>query len=272
MSAAQEEYAIAEEFAEGESGAGEAGAEAGAAGQYQDDYSGQNMDDNSVKQHDMTDGGSDMSAAESGKGGEEKPVSGELEVGKEQEEPLTEGAQEEAALDLDTQPCSRLNEKKYTLEEAKSQELVSSYLPENLPQGYGFKTARCNLDMEEKNLSVTWTRGMDSILWSVVQVKEAPETVDVEKPESYDERLYEIPHGETVPEEYRQSMDNPVFAWEDLSLEVVRSRMISYADSGDTSTPRGSFSVLYPDNIVVDFNGRGTAEEIWEMFCSMSLP
>ena len=45
--------------------------------------------------------------------------------------------------------------------------------------------------------------------------------------------------------------------------------MKSYDDAGDTDTPRGNFSVLYPDGVVVRFNGRGTAQEIWEMFCSM---
>ena len=45
--------------------------------------------------------------------------------------------------------------------------------------------------------------------------------------------------------------------------------MKAYEDSGDTATPRGNFKVLYPDGVLVSFNGRGTAQEIWDMFCSM---
>ena len=37
-------------------------------------------------------------------------------------------------------------------------------------------------------------------------------------------------------------------------------------DSGDTDTPRGNFAVLYSDGVLVEFSGRGTAEEIWNMF------
>lgn len=110
---------------------------------------------------------------------------------------------------------------------------------------------------------------MDMILLHLEQTQGTVETVDVEKPEIYDERLYEVPYGETVPEEYRQVFQDPVFALEDFSLEIVESRMKAYEDSGDTATPRGNFKVLYPDGVLVSFNGRGTAQEIWDMFCSM---
>ena len=104
---------------------------------------------------------------------------------------------------------------------------------------------------------------------SIVKAESPCATVDVEKPETYDERMYSIPYAESVPEEYRQSVNDPTFAREDLTLEIIKSRMLSYSDSGDTDTPRGNFSVLCSDGVLVRFNGRGTAEEIWEMFCSM---
>lgn len=110
---------------------------------------------------------------------------------------------------------------------------------------------------------------MDSILLGIEKTDSAPDTVDIARAETYDVRLYEIPYGETVPEEYREVFQDPVFAMEDLSLEVIRSRVVSYQDRGDTATPRGNFRVLYPEGVLVRFNGRGTPEEIWEMFCSM---
>ena len=69
--------------------------------------------------------------------------------------------------------------------------------------------------------------------------------------------------------EREQEETVPVFAREDFSLEMIESRMISYSDSGDTDTPRGNFRVLGSGGVLVQFSGRGTAEEIWEMFCSM---
>ena len=106
---------------------------------------------------------------------------------------------------------------------------------------------------------------MDYIMLSLRRTEEDVATVDIDKPETYDQRLYEIPFGETVPGEYREVFDDPVFAWEDLDLEIIRSRMLVFEDRGDTAVPRGNFRVLYPDGMLLGFNGRGTAEEIWEM-------
>lgn len=147
-------------------------------------------------------------------------------------------------------------------EEARNTAAFGGHIPENMPDGYSFENAWHS----DGGLTVTWIRGMDSIMISLsLVVPEDVLTVDVEKPETYDVRLYEIPYGETVPEKYHQVFDDPIFAAEDMSLEMVSSRMKSVADAGDTDTPRGIFSVLYPDGVMLRFNGRGTADEIWAM-------
>lgn len=181
--------------------------------------------------------------------------------------------QEEKSTDtmIDTESCLRLNAIKLTEEAARDVDSLGGYLPTKLPQGYRFESAYSNQDVQEENLNMTWTRGMDSIMISITLPADLPATVDVNQPETYDERLYEIPFAETVPEEYRASVDNPVFAWEDMSLEIVRSRMMAREDQGDTNTPRGNFTVLYSDGVVLRFSGRGTAEEIWEMLCSCGM-
>lgn len=153
-----------------------------------------------------------------------------------------------------------------TEQEARSEGVFGAYIPEEIPEGYTFEAAHSSTG----GLSVTWTRGMDDIMifLSIAQ-EDNLETVNVKKTETYDVRLYEIPYGDTVPAEYREVFDDPLFAAEDLSLEVVSCRMKSVADAGDTDTPRGNFSVLFPDGVVLRFNGRGTAEEIWNMLESV---
>lgn len=156
-----------------------------------------------------------------------------------------------------------------TLTEEDARGMMGSYVPDKLPEGYGFESARWAT--EERALGITWCRGMDYIHLSMRTPEETCRTVDIGIPETYDVRLYEVPYGETVPEEYREVFDNPVFAWEDMSLDIVESRMKVYEDRGDTATPRGNFSVLFPEGVLVRFTGRGSAEQIWEMFCSMGL-
>ena len=181
----------------------------------------------------------------------------------------TDGASQ--GEDLKMEGCSTWPAKVLTAEEALQVEPLGAYVPTALPADYVFETAR--YDEEKGRLTVCWSRGMDSITLSFEQVDNAAvETVNIGQPETYDERLYDLPFGETVPEGYRQAFFAPVFAKDDFSLEIVCARVISYnGDSGDTSTPRGNFSVLY-DGVSVQFDGRGTPDEIWEMFASISEP
>lgn len=106
----------------------------------------------------------------------------------------------------------------------------------------------------------------------VLDIREAgteEAVVDADVPESYDMRLYQVPYEETVPGEYWVSFCNPVFASGDLSLDMVRGRMALQGEEGESDMPRGCFGVLYPDGALVSFDGFGTAEEIWEMFCTI---
>lgn len=169
--------------------------------------------------------------------------------------------------------CLKDDSKEVTEEEARNWMPLGARIPQNLPSGYVFESARIN--EQEQYVTVFWSRGMDSIMITVSQVEaDAIDTVDISKPETYDERLYEIPYGETVPKEYFQIFQDPVFDVQNISydagLELVKSRMLSYDDAGDTDTPRGTFSVLYSDGVLLRFNGRGTPEEIWNMLYSMA--
>lgn len=159
-----------------------------------------------------------------------------------------------------------------TEEDARGWMPLGAYLPQNLPKGYRVESAFINL--ERQSVTMTWRRGMDYITVSVSSVEPGTvETVDISKPETYDERLYEVPYAETVPREYWETVNDPVFDFSDMDsdtgLELVSSRMISYNDAGDTDTPRGIFSVLIEDDVLLHFNGRGTPEEIWNLICSI---
>ena len=130
------------------------------------------------------------------------------------------------------------------------------------------------INLERQSVTMTWLRGMDYITVSISSVEPGTvKTVDISKPETYDERLYEVPHAETVPREYRETVNDPVFDFSDMDsetgLELMRSRMLTYDDAGDTDTPRGNFSILMEDDVLLRFSGRGTPEEIWDMICSI---
>lgn len=155
-----------------------------------------------------------------------------------------------------------------TEEEARAMEILGEYIPNKIPKGYDFESASWSED--EGALSIGWSRGLDDIRLSVKQVKSC-DIVDVNRMELYDVGLYDVPYGESVPKEYLEIFNDPVFAWEDMGLEVIQRRMRSYEDSGDTGTPRGNFGILFPDGVLLKFRGDGTAGQIWDMFQSLGL-
>lgn len=154
-------------------------------------------------------------------------------------------------------------------EEAYAAEALGAYIPSNIPKGYTWESALASVNAKTgdyESIFLCWTKGMDSIMITVSKVDmENLVVTDIAHKEAYDVSLYDIPYAETVPEEYRVCFDNPIFMQKDMSLDLVQSRMKVVADAGDTGTPRGNFSIIYPEGILLDFNGDGTAEEIWEM-------
>lgn len=159
-------------------------------------------------------------------------------------------------------------------EEARALEGVGMYVPTALPSGYRFEEAyQITGENGESTVTLLWVNGMDTIHISITRCTEEMLTgialMDTSKPERFDVHLYEVPYADTVPEEYWANFDNPVFSEQDFTKEVVEARMKTYADSGDTDTPNGRFSVLYEDGILVRFNGDGSAQDIWKMFQSM---
>lgn len=212
---------------------------------------------------------SDMTMADTEYSAEERNgAAGEL-AWEETESLMPEGTEEEKENDAVCNVESVIAQKTETLteEELRAVEVLGKYIPTVLPMGYtfenGYKTA-------EGGISVFWSKGMETIKLSISFFEETQEEAeriaDIARPETYDVHRYEIPYASTVAEEYWTVFQAPIFREKDLSAEVVRARMESVADLGDTDTQRGNFDVLYDSGVLVHFSGDGSAEQIWEMF------
>ena len=115
-------------------------------------------------------------------------------------------------------------------------------------------------------LFVRWSRGYDNVE-AEVNFPEGNSTshyepVDINVPESYDARLYDIPWCDSVPEEYRMDFYSVTFRAEDMSLEAVMAREVPH-DTGGSSF---HFSVLHPNGVLVSYSCDGmTARQVWEL-------
>ena len=99
---------------------------------------------------------------------------------------------------------------------------------------------------------------MDTFSWTVSYFTEADATrvTSVADLENYDLSLYPIPRADSVPEELREIVNDPIFLAEELTLDAVYARAYRVSDSGDTDGWRMQFTVRYGDYLI-SVNAKG---------------
>lgn len=156
-----------------------------------------------------------------------------------------------------------------TLAQARERADFAPYLPETAPVSWSEFYGRVSYQEGNYNyLFVRWTRMYDNVEIDIHH-PEGDDTghyqeqlVDVNVPESYDWRLYDGSISETVPAEYRSAFYKPAFRAQDMSLEVVRTRMHTHDTGGEIC----HFYVLHENGVMVGYDCSGvTAETVWAM-------
>ena len=149
-----------------------------------------------------------------------------------------------------------------TLSEAQTEPDFGRYLPSELPAGFG-DAAIYRFKFQDSNfLSALWSKGLNNLAWAISPYteKDAHRLTNVNDKENYDLSLYPIPRAESVPDELREMVDNPIFDADELTLETVYCRAYKVNDAGDTDGWRMNFCVRYGD-ILVQVHTKGVDPE-----------
>lgn len=191
------------------------------------------------------------------------------------QELLTEVMAEVLSLDLDLSRVvpDSIPEWRYdqlSLNQAKDDAEFGSFVPKFVPSGFSFASAYWITSDNRDQVRLTYDSGMDYIELSIQHASGIEDRiVDITKQETYDLSLYTIPWVDSVPEEIREIVTNPVFLYSDFSMEILRARSYSVKETGDSEGYRFSFSILSGDT-VVDITAKGTtAEALYSMLQSM---
>lgn len=160
---------------------------------------------------------------------------------------------------------------KLTLSEAHADADFGTYMLGTVPSGYVEESVRRYKDQNNDYLSGLWTKGYDELSWRVSHYTEqdANRLTSVDETENYDLSLYPIPRAQSVPDELREIVDDPIFIAEELSLDAVYARAYKTGESGDSSGWRMTFSVKYGD-IIVRVSTKGIEPEwVYEQLTSL---
>lgn len=155
-----------------------------------------------------------------------------------------------------------LREENLSLGEAYSDTDFGKYLPKRLPIGFVFDSSIRFINQESNYLGAIWAKGQNDIWWRVSNLGEQEKNriTSVEDTHNYDMSRYPIPQAESVPEELREIVENPIFRIEELTLDVVKARAYQSKDAGDTSSYRMRFGVLY-GSVLVEVTAKGVEPE-----------
>jgi hypothetical protein len=162
----------------------------------------------------------------------------------------------------------KLRNESLTLQQAQQDIHFGAYLPAHIPEGLRFESARRVLTTRDDSLFAMWHSpppGLNSISWTVAKPVQDDfnRLVSAADRHKYDTALYSIPWFSSVPHQYNEYFQNPVFA--EISLDIIQARTFRQGRSGAESWQTASFSFLVGDGIVTIFANGLTAEQIWEM-------
>ena len=149
-----------------------------------------------------------------------------------------------------------------TLAEAQAEPDFGRYMPSELPTGFSDAIIR-RFEFQNSNyLSGMWSRGLDDLSWVVTPYTEedARRLTSVDDKKNYDLSLYPIPRADSVPDELREIVNDPIFEAEELTLEAVYCRAYKVSDAGDTDGWRMRFCVRYGD-VIVAISSKGVEPE-----------
>ena len=179
---------------------------------------------------------------------------------------IKNGAADLSVLANPVIPDQRFDE--LTLDAARLDPDFGSFIPMSVPNGFEFESSYRVVTTRENSLSAHWGKPNNYIEFRVFEATEydREHIVSGSEREKYDMSLYSIPLSESVPNHLWEYVDNPVFLFEELSLDIIKARAIWVDnDRGDTPAWRMSFSVLY-GNVLVRVGIKGaTPEQVFEM-------
>jgi len=156
-----------------------------------------------------------------------------------------------------------------TLDEALSDPDFGALLPQNIPSGMEFGTGARIVNPDTNSLSADWSKPWESSLsWSISEATDfdMARVISPEDRHKYDISLYTIPWMDSVPPEYINYLNDPLFLLEDITRDVLQARV---DESRMVRGLRMNFGVLVGD-IVIRISTDGlTVDKILDMLPAM---
>lgn len=160
-----------------------------------------------------------------------------------------------------------IHEQYASLAEAKADGEFGKFMPDFIPNGFWTESIKHYKDENNNYMSGLWSRGYDDIRWKISYADEYTESrrTSADDIVNYVLSLYPIPRADSVPEELREIVDNPVFLAEEVDIDVIYRRATYMVDAGEGEGYRINFSIKV-GVLVIEIRTEGiTPETLYDM-------
>ncbi len=149
-----------------------------------------------------------------------------------------------------------------SIQGAYADEIFGDFLL-NIPNDYEFNSAYRLSNQSVNYLYSSWSKNTNDVTMkiSILNENSISRLVSPTDIELYDMSLYSIPWSESMPMDKRETITNPVFNVEDLTLDLIKMRTYTRNES-DTqeNVVTMRFSVLFGD-VVIEIYAEGLSPE-----------
>lgn len=178
---------------------------------------------------------------------------------------------EEAKAELEADKSMGKAPIRLSEEEAYANETYGRFLPRKLLSGFQFESASIyNSGQTDESMGFLYCRNYNDIRVSVRKYQECDETslVYVNDEDRYDITKYEIPFADTIPEELRDTMYNPIFLSEEFTENIISRRIVTIDDAGEGTHQSVVFALKCGEYIVEYSVKSKSMDGVYEMVLS----
>lgn len=164
-----------------------------------------------------------------------------------------------------------------SLQEIIENKRFSQVIPRKCIEGYNYENGVLTQKDKVESIHLSFTKDYGYVSVNVQEIKNVSNytdrIVDANDTDKYNITEYEIPFAESVPQDLRITMDDPIFDSSQITEDVLKKRVVKIQESGESNKQTMRFGVscgdLLIDYIIAYYGEDSLAKKTYEILMSM---
>lgn len=144
-----------------------------------------------------------------------------------------------------------------SIQEIIQNEKYSQFIPRKWIEGYNYENGTLTQKDNVQSMHLSYTKNYGYVEVNIREINNISNyyerVVDISDTHKYDITQYEIPFAQSVPQELRVTIEEPIFNSSQISEDALKMRVIKLQERGESEKQTMRFGVACED-IIIDYN------------------